>query len=135
MNPEKAPDLSISTEHAIAVLKRLRDLADHAACMRSLSALTLGNQSRARRRKAVAAAELACAEARGYLTALVALNVLDHEDEIAWYEYLNGECACARRNPKKTPARRSLSGGRPRERVVSRCARVWHATTSRMSIV
>lgn len=93
MNPQKAPDRA--TAYAIAVLEQLRDLADRSRGYMERRRADLGNQSHAERREAFAAGELARAEARGYLTALVALNVLNHEDEIAWYEYLNGERAHA----------------------------------------
>lgn len=93
MNPEKALDRS--TAYATAVLEQLRDLADRARGYAERRRADLGNQNHAERREAFAAGELACAEARGYLTALVALNALDHEDEIAWYEYISGERAHA----------------------------------------
>lgn len=69
----------------------------------------LARESRRRRRADLPAGaqraafvdfELATAEARGFLTCLVSLDLLTEADEVAWYEYLNGTRAAV---PRMTP--------------------------------
>lgn len=73
-------------------MARLRELVDEG---RRLRALKVSDADHGARRQAFIDWSEQTSMARGFLECLVTLNLLREEDEIAWYEYLGGECDTA----------------------------------------